>query len=92
MEDIKKRFDLTVKTISKLRIISDKAKDEELKKLYGLYKQAIIGDCNIDEPSKILNYKDNVKWNSWNSNKGMKKSDAMSKYSDHAMTLINKYS
>lgn len=88
MENIKKRFDLSVQTINQVK---PNAPENELKKLYGLYKQATLGDCNIKEPNKILNYKDNVKWNSWNVNKGMKKEDAMVKYSDFALNLMTKY-
>jgi acyl-CoA-binding protein len=51
----------------------------------------VLGDCNTEEPSKLFNYKENAKWNAWRSLKGIKKSDAMVKYCDYSMTLIDKY-
>lgn len=59
---------------------------EQLLELYGLYKQATIGDINIKCPS-ILNYVETQKWHSWNKNKEMTKINAMRKY----ITLSKKF-
>ena len=88
MTDETKRFELSAKMI---KMVKKSPTNEEMLKLYGLYKQATIGDCNIAEPNKLFNYKENTKWNSWNSQKGLTKLDAMSKYSDIAIKLIDKY-
>ena len=46
---------------------------------YKFFKQATIGDCNIPAPS-MFNISDNIKWNAWNSIKGLSKEDSMIQY------------
>ena len=46
---------------------------------YKYYKQATIGDCDTNAPS-MFNITDNIKWNAWNSVKGLSKEEAMKKY------------
>lgn len=53
--------------------------DKELLYLYGMYKQATIGNCNVEEPTK-LNMKQHAKWEAWNINKDIEKSVAMAFY------------
>ncbi|KAG9283633.1 acyl-CoA-binding domain-containing protein 7 [Astyanax mexicanus] len=64
--------------------------DQELLDMYGLYKQAIVGDINIDKPG-ITDLKGKAKWEAWNSRKGMSKDDAMTAYIGLAKENINKY-
>ncbi|KAL7840315.1 hypothetical protein AOLI_G00256380 [Acnodon oligacanthus] len=64
--------------------------DQELLDLYGLYKQAVVGDINIDKPG-ITDLKGKAKWDAWNSRKGMSKDDAMTAYIALAKEIINKY-
>ncbi len=88
MVDVTKRFELSAKMV---KLLKPGPSDNDLLKLYGLFKQSNFGDCNTTEPTKLFSPKENAKWNAWHSVKGMKKSEAMTKYSDFAMTLINKY-
>ena len=81
------RFKLSAKMVKQL---SSTHSNTELLMLYGAYKQATVGDCNIEEPSKIY-LKENTKWQFWNKLKNMSKDDAMRLYSDHAMKMIEKY-
>ena len=53
--------------------------DKDLLYLYGMYKQATVGNCNVEEPSKF-NMKQYAKWNAWNMNKDIQKSVAMAFY------------
>ena len=53
--------------------------NETLLSLYGLYKQACEGDCNITKPG-FFDLKGNAKWSSWNENLGMDKLTAMRRY------------
>lgn len=53
--------------------------DEDLLYLYGMYKQATIGNCNVETPS-IFNIKQSAKWEAWNKNKDIKKPVAMAFY------------
>jgi len=53
--------------------------NNDLLYLYGMYKQATIGNCNTEEPSKF-NIKQRAKWDAWNMNKDIEKSVAMAFY------------
>jgi diazepam-binding inhibitor (GABA receptor modulating acyl-CoA-binding protein) len=53
--------------------------NDTLLNLYGLYKQALEGDCNISKPG-FFDLKGNAKWSAWNDNLGMDKSTAMRRY------------
>ncbi|KAM9353332.1 acyl-CoA-binding domain-containing protein 7 [Symphorus nematophorus] len=64
--------------------------DQELLDLYGLYKQAIVGDINIDQPG-MMDLKGKAKWEAWNSRKGMSTDDAMSAYITLGKEIISKY-
>ncbi|XP_071385310.1 acyl-CoA-binding domain-containing protein 7 [Centroberyx affinis] len=64
--------------------------DQELLDVYGLYKQAVVGDINIDKPG-MMDMKGKAKWEAWNSRKGMSKDDAMSAYITLAKEIISKY-
>ena len=63
----------------------------ELLQLYGLYKQATIGDNNKDEPSMFY-VKEKSKWESWNKHLGKSKEDVMKEYIILVGKLIEKYS
>ncbi|XP_022621894.1 acyl-CoA-binding domain-containing protein 7 [Seriola dumerili] len=64
--------------------------DKELLDLYGLYKQALVGDINIDRKG-MMDLKGKAKWDAWDSRKGMSKDDAMSAYITLAKEIISKY-
>ncbi|XP_029306519.1 acyl-CoA-binding domain-containing protein 7 [Cottoperca gobio] len=63
--------------------------DEELLELYGLYKQAMVGEINTDRPG-MMDFKGKAKWDAWNSRKGMSKEDAMSAYITLAKEIVSK--
>ncbi|XP_051576260.1 acyl-CoA-binding protein-like [Myxocyprinus asiaticus] len=64
--------------------------DQKLLDLYGLYKQAIVGDINIDKPG-MVDLKGKAKWEAWNLRKGMSDEDAMNAYISLAKDTIEKY-
>jgi diazepam-binding inhibitor (GABA receptor modulating acyl-CoA-binding protein) len=66
------QFLLAVEAVNQL---STKPNNDILSKLYGLYKQATLGDNNTSKPS-LLDLKGNAKWNSWNNYKGYSKYQA----------------
>ncbi|XP_024124002.1 acyl-CoA-binding domain-containing protein 7 [Oryzias melastigma] len=70
--------------------VKTRPSNEELLTLYGLYKQALVGDVDIDKPG-ALDAKGRAKWESWNSRKGMSKDEAMSTYISNAKEVIGKY-
>ncbi|XP_019182076.1 PREDICTED: acyl-CoA-binding protein [Ipomoea nil] len=47
--------------------------------LYGLYKQATVGDVNTSRPG-MFNMKDRAKWDAWKAIEGKSKDEAMSDY------------
>lgn len=59
--------------------------NDTLLKLYGYYKQATVGDCNIECPG-FWQIKEKAKWEAWEQHKGMKKTHSMKKY----IKLVNK--
>jgi diazepam-binding inhibitor (GABA receptor modulating acyl-CoA-binding protein) len=63
--------------------------NDDLLDLYGYFKQATIGDCNIVEPS-FWDFKEKKKYESWNNHKGMTKENAMKRYIKKVEKLINK--
>jgi diazepam-binding inhibitor (GABA receptor modulating acyl-CoA-binding protein) len=85
--NIDKQFMLSCKLV---KALSKTPCDDDLLKLYGLFKQSTIGDCDIPEPNKIFDLKKNYKWTAWNKLKGTKQNDAKKKYTDMVMILIEK--
>ncbi|XP_053119941.1 acyl-CoA-binding domain-containing protein 7 isoform X2 [Hemicordylus capensis] len=80
-------FETAAENVKKLKT---RPTDDELKELYGLYKQSIVGDINIECPG-MLDLKGKAKWEVWNEKKGMSKEDAMKAYISKANELIQKY-
>jgi diazepam-binding inhibitor (GABA receptor modulator, acyl-CoA-binding protein) len=56
--------------------------NENLLKLYSLYKQATEGDVNIEKPTNFFDMVGIAKFNAWESLKGLSKEDAMQQYID----------
>lgn len=65
--------------------------DEELLNLYGLYKQATIGDNETTKPG-MFDFKGKYKWESWDKLKGISQEEAESKYIALVDELLAKYS
>ncbi|CAG61365.1 uncharacterized protein GVI51_K03971 [Nakaseomyces glabratus] len=63
---------------------------DEMLKLYGLYKQATVGDNTKEKPG-IFNMKDRYKWDAWEKLKGMSQEEAEQKYIELVDELIAKY-
>ncbi|XP_010883060.1 acyl-CoA-binding domain-containing protein 7 isoform X2 [Esox lucius] len=84
---LKAEFELVATDVKKVKT---RPSDQELLDIYGLYKQAIVGDINIDKPG-LLDMKAKAKWEAWDSRTGMSKEDAMTAYITLAKEIINKY-
>jgi diazepam-binding inhibitor (GABA receptor modulator, acyl-CoA-binding protein) len=63
----------------KVQTLSERPDDKTLLKLYGLYKQAVFGDCNIPQPWAIQ-VEARAKWDAWNSHLGKSKQQAEQEY------------
>ncbi|KNH09770.1 protein kinase [Perkinsela sp. CCAP 1560/4] len=46
---------------------------------YGLYKQAMVGDCNVPQPW-VIKVEARAKWEAWNGYKGLTREEAMEQY------------
>lgn len=74
--NLENRFDMScllVKTLPK------PPSDKDLLYLYGMYKQATVGNCDAKEPWRT-NLRNHAKWNAWNMNKDIEKTVAMAFY------------
>ena len=57
--------------------------------LYGLYKQATAGECDIVQPWAIQ-VEARAKWEAWNRNKKMERINAMRNYIDKVEELMSR--
>jgi diazepam-binding inhibitor (GABA receptor modulating acyl-CoA-binding protein) len=88
MSDLDKHFKDAGETLQTLKV---RPSDEELTYLYKYYKQATIGDVNIECPG-FWNLKGQVKWKAWESVKGETQETAKQKYIEFANELFKKCS
>ena len=63
--------------------------NDELKLLYGLFKQATIGDNNTEAPS-FYQLKEKGKWQGWTDQKGKSKDQARHEYVQLVLKKIPK--
>jgi len=69
-----------------------KPSDDEMLKLYGLYKQATVGDVNTERPGTFsMDFAGKAKWDAWSANKGVDKEKAEQDYIQVANEVIGKY-
>lgn len=61
--------------------------NEDLLVLYGLYKQATQGDCNIPQPWSTQ-VEARARWDAWYKNSGMNQHVAMEKYIEKVNELM----
>jgi diazepam-binding inhibitor (GABA receptor modulating acyl-CoA-binding protein) len=61
--------------------------NDDLQIIYGLYKQATVGDINIEQPS-FYQLTEKAKWNAWNSNKGKSSDLAKQEYVEHCLKFF----
>ena len=86
-EDKRDSFEKAVDDINRLAC---RPNDDELLELYGLYKQAMEGDSNQEEPWRVQ-IKQHKKWESWNTLWGVHPSAAASSYVLYTRKLSKKY-
>ncbi|KAL1929784.1 hypothetical protein VTP01DRAFT_1922 [Rhizomucor pusillus] len=66
------------KAADEVQQLASKPSNDELLKLYGLFKQATVGDNNTSKPTFDL--KGRAKWDAWTANKGMSQEEAEKQY------------
>lgn len=83
MSDLKTLFETAVANSKKLAERPDNA---TLLKMYGLYKQATVGD-NAEKKPGFGDMVGRAKWDAWNGFKGTSSDDAMQQYVDLVESL-----
>jgi len=78
------------KAADDVRKLKTKPTDGEMLELYGLYKQATVGDINTTRPG-MIDFAGKAKWDEWNKRKGLSKSDAEKQYVTVVKRLIETY-
>lgn len=68
-----------------------KPTQDEMLKLYGLYKQATIGDNTNDSRPGMFSPKDRYKWDAWEALKGKSQEAAEAEYIAFVNELIAAY-
>lgn len=81
------QFLMAADVVKKLKTKPD---DDELLSLYGLFKQATVGDNNTDAPN-FLDFKGKAKHKAWSNHKGLSTYDAEVKYITLVNEMIQKY-
>ena len=76
--------------VQDIRTLIIKPTNDELLELYGLYKQATVGNNRNPSPG-ILQVKESAKWSSWKSYTGKTKNWAKQEYISTVNQLLNKY-
>jgi diazepam-binding inhibitor (GABA receptor modulating acyl-CoA-binding protein) len=61
--------------------------NDDLQVIYGLYKQATVGDVNTPEPS-FYQLTEKAKWNAWAKNKGKSSDQAKQEYVDYCLKFF----
>ena len=72
----------------KVKNLSSKPSDSTLLVLYGLYKQATVGNCNTGRPG-MFDPRGRAKWDAWNRYKNRSKEEAMNMYIIEVNKLTN---
>jgi diazepam-binding inhibitor (GABA receptor modulator, acyl-CoA-binding protein) len=84
------QFEFAVAQVRSIPSSGNGPSDQEKLTMYGLYKQATVGDCCTSRPG-MLDFTGKAKWDAWNCRKGMASDDAMSAYCNEYLTLSDKY-
>ncbi len=72
----------------KVMLLNREPTNDEKSILYGLYKQATIGDVNIAKPY-FFDMIGRAKWDAWNTNNGKTLDDAKQEYIAYVNSLFN---
>ncbi len=88
---LQEQFDFAVEQVRALPSNGNGPSQAERLRVYGLYKQATVGDCNTAQPWAVQ-VEARSKWDAWQSNRGMSRDAAMTAYCNEFLTLSDKYS
>lgn len=83
MADLKKKFEAAAKDAQNLK---SRPSDDDMLRLYALYKQATAGDASGDRPG-AFDFVNRAKYDAWARLKGTDTDKAMKLYVDHVERL-----
>jgi acyl-CoA-binding protein len=86
-DELKARFEAAQGEVQRL---ARRPSDDELLKLYGLYKQATQGDARGARPG-MLDFRGRAKFDAWKAVEGLDADDAMSGYVNAVSQLVARY-
>ncbi|XP_067843387.1 acyl-CoA-binding protein [Heptranchias perlo] len=78
------------KAAEEVKQLKTKPSDEDMLFIYGLYKQATVGDVNTERPG-MFDMKGKAKWDAWHARTGTSKEDAMKMYISKVQELKEKH-
>lgn len=73
-----------------MKNLKTKPNNDELLKLYGLFKQATVGDNTTEKPG-VFDFKGKAKWEAWDKLKGTSQEEAEQEYIAYVGDLEDKY-
>ncbi|KAM7250733.1 hypothetical protein ACFE04_022616 [Oxalis oulophora] len=71
----------------KVKTLTTKPSDDDLLILYGLFKQATVGDIDTSRPG-MLDFKGKAKWDAWKNLEGKSKDEARADYITKVKQLL----
>ena len=74
----------------KLKTLTERPANDEFLNLYGLFKQATVGDNKTSKPG-MFDMKGQFKWKAWKDKSGMTSDAAADAYVALVETLLGKY-
>lgn len=74
----------------RLKTLTERPSNEEFLSLYGLFKQATVGDNKTSKPG-MFDMKGQFKWKAWKDKSGMAQDDAAEAYVALVDELLGKY-
>lgn len=74
----------------RLKTLTERPSNEEFLNLYGLFKQATVGDNRTSKPG-MFDMKGQFKWKAWKDKSGMTQEDAADAYVALVDQLLGKY-
>ncbi|MFT5020412.1 MAG: diazepam-binding inhibitor (GABA receptor modulating acyl-CoA-binding protein) [Polaribacter sp.] len=74
----------------RLKSLTERPSNEEFLNLYGLFKQASVGDNKTSKPG-MFDMKGQFKWKAWKGKSGMSSEDASDAYAALVDELLGKY-
>lgn len=85
--ELQDKFNIAAVVVKKLKI---RPSNDELLRIYSLYKQATVGNCNTEKPG-IFSFSEKSKWEAWNGLQGMDSTHAKELYVRLVEELVLKY-